>query len=59
MKATKTVVTITVEVLDLASAPALIDQVAALVLDETDNGTISKTDGDTVTWDTKRTEVAF
>ncbi len=59
MIATKTTVTITVEVLDLAVVPALIEQVASLIDDETDSGTISKTDGDTATWLTKRTDVAF
>lgn len=59
MLATKTVVTITVEVLDLACAPALIEQAASLIRGESDNGTITKTDGDMVTWETKRTEVSF
>ena len=59
MKATKTIVTITVEVLDLVVAPDLIETAAALIREETDSGTVSKTDGDTVTWSTERKEVAF
>jgi len=59
MKATKTVVTITIEVLDLSCTPALIEEVGSLINNESDNGTISKTDGDMVTWETKRTEVSF
>ena len=59
MKATKVKVTIEVEVLAIESAPALIANVAEQISLETEEGTLIKDDGDTVTWGVERTKVAF
>jgi hypothetical protein len=59
MKANKVTVTITVEVLDIDSAPASIHDCARAIHDQNPHGELTSVDGDTVKWETKTEEVEF
>lgn len=59
MKANKVVVTITVEVLHIDAAPALIQHVIAGLDNEFESGALCANDGDTVSWETERRQVTF
>ena len=59
MQATKFTVTVEVEVLSLAVVPGLLNEVAAIMLDENRSGSLLKEDGDFVKWSTKGERVDF
>lgn len=59
MKATKYIITITVEVLDTNSVPALLSEVKEHMRNESQNGTLQKTDGDYVSWSIKSEPVSW
>ena len=59
MKATKHTITITVEVLSIDAAPAIINDMVDNLRQETIEGSIIKTDGDKVSWSTKSEKVDF
>lgn len=50
MKVRKHTIEIAVEVLDIESAPALLAEVADRIRNETVEGVLSKSDGDTASW---------
>lgn len=59
MKATKITMTLKVEVLSMDSIPALLCDVTNEIHRETVSGSLTKDDGDTVSWDFKRTPVTI
>ena len=59
MQANKFTVTVTVEVLSLNVAPALIMEVAKIMTDDNRTGSLLKEDGDYVKWATKSERVDF
>ena len=59
MKANKITMTLKVEVLSMDSIPALLCDVANEIYQETVAGSLTKDDGDTVSWDFKRTQVTI
>lgn len=59
MKATKITMTLKVEVLSMDSIPALLCDVANEIHQETVSGVLTKEDGDTVSWEFKRTSVTL
>jgi hypothetical protein len=59
VKATKTTMTIKVEVLSLDSIPALLMEVAERVRHEFPNGSLTACDGDQVAWTAEQKEVEF
>lgn len=59
MKATKTTMTITIEVLSVDSIPALLSDVAERVRAEFPNGSLTACDGDHVEWKVEQKDVKF
>jgi len=59
MKANKTTVTVTVEVLDVMAATSLLHKAAAHIGDESERGELNMTDGDRVEWKVEREDVEF
>jgi len=59
MKANKITMTLKVEVLSMDAIPALLGDVANEIRQETVSGTLTKEDGDTASWDFKRTQVTI
>ena len=59
MKATKTKMTITVEVLNIDSIPGLLFDAIKCLKEEADQGVLRKDDGDEIFWSTTRKEVEF
>lgn len=59
MKANKITVTITVEVLDINTVPAMVGHAVENIESEYVNGVLTATDGDQVKWETKSEKVEF
>ena len=59
MEAIKHTIKITINVLSMNSAPALLREVVEKLLEETGAGQIIKLDGDEVVWTTKLENVEF
>lgn len=59
MQANKFTVTVTMEVLSLDVAPALIMEVAKIMTDDNRTGSLLKEDGDCIKWATKSERVDF
>jgi TRAP-type mannitol/chloroaromatic compound transport system permease small subunit len=59
MRANKVVVQITVEVLDINAAPAMIYKAVQAIDDEAHSGEFIQADGDTVSWYVKTVPVTF
>ena len=59
MKATRYTVRITINVLSFASCPALIAEAMQSIRAETEEGSIGKSDGDEIFWDTSKKELEF
>lgn len=59
MKATKITMTLRVEVLSMDSIPALLCDAANEIHQETVSGRLTKDDGDTISWEFKRTPVTL
>jgi hypothetical protein len=59
LKATKTTMTVTVEVLSIDSIPALLANVSQRVCSEFPNGSLTACDGDHVEWKAEQKEVEF
>lgn len=59
MKATKYTITITVEVLSMEAAPAIISQTANAIEGSMPEGSLTYDDGDAVSWKTESKNVEF
>lgn len=59
MKADKVTVTIVVEALSIDCMPGLVDKAVDQIREEFENGMLVASDGDQVTWSTKRESVEF
>lgn len=59
MKATKTTLTIRIEVLSTDSIPGMIQDIVSQVLDEKGSGMFRYRDGDEISWDAVSENVEF
>ena len=59
MTATKTTMTIKIEVLSPDSIPGLLFEAMDRIGTECPNGSIGKADGDSISWESKNQEVSF
>ena len=59
MKMEKITLTVIVEVLDIHSAPALINEAVQSIHNDVINGDLNKTDGDRVYWETNKENVVI
>jgi len=59
MKATKYIITLTMEMLSIDVVPSLLQKAILEISDEYNNGSLTAEDGDSIQWVTKQEPVEF